>query len=197
MPEWGSCNCEPPTAPLPESTDNCGPSTPWPPPLGTSEQAVLLGVLGKEGAELAHQGLEVVGALVVPQGPGEGLKAGPAQRLLHGRHEEPGPAHLRPGRRSLLLDTRPSAPSDAPSAMPPTPVPSRPRQAGGTHGKDGRPSVSSTGADCSLCPWVQAPPSTSSPRPWLRGPSAHSQGQASAPQGLTAPRSPFVPHTLG
>lgn len=70
---------------------------------GTSEQAVLLGVLGKEGAESSRQGCQVVGALVVPQGPGEGIEAGLAQRLLHGCHEQLGPARLRTGCRLLLL----------------------------------------------------------------------------------------------
>ena len=69
---------------------------------GTLEQAVLLGVLGKEGAEASNQGLKVIGALVVPQSLGEGVKAGLAQCLLHGHHEQLGPARVCAGCRDLL-----------------------------------------------------------------------------------------------
>ena len=62
---------------------------------GTLEQAVLLGVLGKEGAKVSGQGGEVIGALVIPQGLGKGVEAGLAQRLLHGRHEQLGPTRVR------------------------------------------------------------------------------------------------------
>lgn len=72
---------------------------------GTSEQAVLLGVLGKEGAKVSGQGREVIGALVLPQGPGKGVKAGLAQRLLHGCHEQLGPACVRAGFWPLLRHT--------------------------------------------------------------------------------------------
>lgn len=51
---------------------------------------MLLGVLGKEGAEMIHQSLEVVRAFILLQGPREGGKAGLAQCLLHSHHEELG-----------------------------------------------------------------------------------------------------------
>lgn len=135
---------------------------------------------------MVHQGLEVVGALVVLQGPGEAPEAGPAQCLLHGRHEELGPAHLRPGRRALLLDTWPGTPSDVPPTRP------IPAEAAGRDPRERRPAESSAGASCSLCPRVQAPPFHKLPTPL-----AHSQGHASAPQGLTAPQGTFTLHTLG
>lgn len=69
---------------------------------GTLEQAVLLGVLSKEGAEASNQGLKVIGALVVPQSLGEGVEAGLAQCLLHSHHEQLGPARVRAGCRDLL-----------------------------------------------------------------------------------------------
>lgn len=105
---------QPPPGPLLGSRDN--PASGWPPvssgptpwlqhPPGTLEQAVLLGVLGKEGAEVVHQSLEVVRALILLQGPREGGKAGPAQRLLHGHHEELGSVRLCACRQPLLLDT--------------------------------------------------------------------------------------------
>lgn len=66
---------------------------------------MLLGVLGKEGAKVSGQGREVIGALVLPQGPGKGVKAGLAQRLLHGRHEQLSPACVRAGFWPLLRHT--------------------------------------------------------------------------------------------
>lgn len=85
---------------------------------GTLEQAVLLGVLREEWAEAGQQSLHVVGALVVLQGPGEGVEAGLAQRLLHGHHEQLGPACLCTGGQPLLLDTGPGAPSAGPLCFP-------------------------------------------------------------------------------
>lgn len=87
-----------------------------PPSQRTLEQAVLLGVLGKERAEAGQQRLEVVGALVVLQGPGEGVKAGLAQRLLHGHHVQLGPARLRLGCRPLLPGTGPGRSGGAAAA---------------------------------------------------------------------------------
>lgn len=80
---------------------------------------MLLGVLGKEGAEVVYQSLEVVRALVLLQGLRKGGKAGPAQCLLHGHHEELGSVRLRTCRQPLLLDTAMN-PSDTPDPSDPS-----------------------------------------------------------------------------
>lgn len=71
------------------------------------------------------------------------------------------------------------------------PVSSQRRQPGGTRGKDGPPRAA-RGRAAVCVPGCRLHPSTSSPTPL-----AHSQGHASAPQGLTAPRGTFTLHMLG